>query len=99
MFGFAGFVYSLHTFNSTPLDEPVTGGLYEFSRNPQWVAFALTLIGISLMVGSWTILSLVTIRITMNHFRILGEECALAEQHGQPYLAYKEAVPRYLLFF
>jgi protein-S-isoprenylcysteine O-methyltransferase Ste14 len=99
MLGFAGFVYSLHTFNKTPLNEPVTGGLYEISRNPQWVTFALTLFGISLMVGSWTILALVSVRITMNHFRILGEEGALAKQYGQSYLKYKDAVPRYLLFF
>jgi len=97
--GFTGFVFSLHTFNITPLGEPVTGGLYQISRNPQWVAFAMTLLGISLMVGSWTILILVAVRIIMNHFRILGEEKALADQYGQSYLAYLESVPRYLIFF
>lgn len=96
--GFAGFVSSLITFNITPLGEPVTSGLYKFSRNPQWVAFAITLIGISLMVGSWTIMALVSVRIIMNHFRILGEEKALAEEYGQSYLGYKESVPRYLIF-
>jgi protein-S-isoprenylcysteine O-methyltransferase Ste14 len=99
LMGFSGFIYALHTFNITPLNEPVTGGLYEISRNPQWVSFAFVLIGISLMVGSWIILALVMVRIIMNHFRILGEERALAEQYGQPYRNYKEIVPRYLLFF
>ena len=97
--GFVGFVYSLHTFNITPLGEPVTGGLYKFSRNSQWVAFAVILLGISLMVGSWTILVLISVRIIMNHFRILGEEKALAEQYGQSYLDYKESVPRYFIIF
>ena len=97
--GFGGFIYSLHSFNITPLGQPVTDGLYKISRNPQWVAFAITLIGISLMVSSWTILILVSIRIIMNHFRILGEEQALEDQYGQSYLAYKESVPRYLLIF
>ena len=99
LIGFAGFVSSLHSFNITPVGKPVTDGLYKISRNPQWVAFALTLLGISLMVGSWTILILISVRIVMNHFRILGEEEALAEQYGESYLNYKASVPRYLLVF
>lgn len=99
LIGFAAFVYSLHSFNITPAGEPVTDGLYKISRNPQWVAFAITLLGISLMVGSWTVMILLSIRIIMNHFRILGEEKALADQYGESYQAYKESVPRYLLFF
>jgi protein-S-isoprenylcysteine O-methyltransferase Ste14 len=97
--GFAGFVYSLHTFNTTPLDKPATRGLYSVSRNPQWVTFAATLIGIRLMVGSWTIFLLVSVRIIMNHFRILGEERALEKQYGKSYLDYKKSIPRYMLFF
>jgi protein-S-isoprenylcysteine O-methyltransferase Ste14 len=97
--GQAGFISSLHSFNITPVGEPVTGGLYRISRNPQWVTFAFVMVGFSLMVGSWTILALLTVRITMNHFRILGEERALEEQYGEGYRSYKEAVPRYFLFF
>ena len=97
--GQAGFIYSLHSFNITPLGEPVTGGLYRISRNPQWVTFALVMLGFSFMVGSWTVLALLTVRIVMNHFRILGEECALEEQYGESYRTYQKAVPRYFLFF
>ena len=95
--GFIGFVHSLYSFNVTPLGEPVIDGLYRISRNPQWVAFAVTLTGISLMVGSWTILFLISVRIIMNHFRILGEEKALEQQYGESYLEYKESVPRYFV--
>jgi protein-S-isoprenylcysteine O-methyltransferase Ste14 len=99
LIGFSGFIYSLHTFNITPINEPVTGGLYKISRNPQWVSFALTLFGISLIVGSLLILILVSVRLVMNHFRILGEEKALSEQYGQSYVDYKKSVPRYFIFF
>jgi protein-S-isoprenylcysteine O-methyltransferase Ste14 len=97
--GEAGFLYSLHSFNVTPAGEPVTKGLYQISRNPQWVTFALVMIGFSFMVGSWTVLALLAVRIVMNHYRILGEERALAKQYGEPYQAYLESVPRYLIFF
>ena len=99
LIGQAGFIYSLHSFNITPLGEPVTAGLYQFSRNPQWVTFAAVMLGFSFMVGSWTVLALLTVRIVMNHFRILGEERALEEQYGESYRTYKNAVPRYLFFF
>jgi len=99
LIGFAGFIYSLHSFNITPLGNPVTDGLYKISRNPQWVAFAITLTGVSLMVGSWTVLFLFSVRIIMNHFRILGEEKALEEQYGESYLEFKNNIPRYFLFF
>jgi protein-S-isoprenylcysteine O-methyltransferase Ste14 len=99
LIGQTGFIYSLLTFNITPLDEPVTAGLYSISRNPQWVAFAVVMVGFSLMVGSWTVLALLTVRVVMNHFRILGEEQALESQYGESYLAYKESIPRYFFFF
>lgn len=99
LIGQTGFIYSLHSFNITPLGEPVTDGLYRISRNPQWVTFAVVMIGFGLMVGSWTVLGLLTVRVVMNHFRILGEERALEDQYGESYLAYKNAVPRYLIFF
>ena len=99
LIGQVGFVYSLHSFNITPLGEPVTDGLYRISRNPQWVTFAVVMIGFSLMVGSWIVLALLMVRVVMNHFRILGEERALEDQYGDSYRTYKNAVPRYLIFF
>jgi len=99
LIGQSGFLYSLHTFNVTPPGEPVTAGLYKISRNPQWVTFAVVMVGFSLMVGSWTILVLLAVRLVMNHFRILGEEQALEGQYGESYRSYKESVPRYFIFF
>lgn len=97
--GQTGFIYSLHTFNITPPGAPVTGGLYKISRNPQWVSFAVVMIGFSLMVGSWTVLALLAVRVVLNHFRILGEEAALEMQYEKSYRAYKNSVPRYFIFF
>ena len=99
LIGQAGFFSALHSFKVTALDEPVTSGLYRISRNPQWVAFAVILLGFSLMVGSWTVLALLSVRLAMNHFRILGEERALEAQYGDDYLKFKRSVPRYFLFF
>jgi protein-S-isoprenylcysteine O-methyltransferase Ste14 len=99
LIGQSGFLYSLHTFNVTPPGEPVTAGLYKISRNSQWVTFSVVMVGFGLMAGSWTVLALLAVRVVMNHFRILGEEKALEDQYGESYLNYKQAVPRYFVFF
>lgn len=97
--GFLGFVIALMDFRYAPLDRPATAGSYRFSRNPQWVSFALTLVGVGAAVGSGIICLLFGVRIFFNHFRILGEERALLAQYGDAYRAYLNQVPRYLLFF
>lgn len=94
LIGQSGFLYSLHTFNVTPPGEPATTGLYRISRNPQWVTFAVVMVGFGLMAGSWTVLALLALRVVMNHFRILGEEQALEDQYGDSYRYYKNSVPR-----
>ena len=98
LLGFAGFVVSLYQFKKAPVDQPATEGLYRISRHPQWVTFALTLLGISVALGSWTVFLLLGARVVFNHFRILGEESACIERYGEPYRQYLEEVPRYFLF-
>jgi protein-S-isoprenylcysteine O-methyltransferase Ste14 len=51
------------------------------------------------MVGSWTVLALVAVRVVMNQFWILGEEETQAEKYGDFCLEFKESVPRYFIFF
>jgi protein-S-isoprenylcysteine O-methyltransferase Ste14 len=97
--GFIGFVIALNQFKKAPLDEPALDGLYRISRHPQWVTFVLTLLGVSIALGSWTIFLLLGVRVVFNHFRILGEERACLERYGETYRQYLEHVPRYFLCF
>ena len=96
--GLSGFILALINFKNTPFDEPVTTGIYRFSRNPQWVTFALVLVSCAIVVGSWIALLLLGVRIVFNHFRILGEEKGCLEQYGASYQAFMDRVPRYFLF-
>ena len=97
--GLVGFVTALFDFRNTPPDRPVTGGLYKYSRNPQWVTFATALLGTSVAVGSWSAFLLLGVRVVFNHFRILGEERSCLKQYGDVYGGYMESVPRYLSLF
>jgi protein-S-isoprenylcysteine O-methyltransferase Ste14 len=95
--GFLAFVRSLFDFKNAPAGKPATDGLYRWSRNPQWVAFALVVLSTGLMVGSFAAIGFLSVRIALNHARILGEERACIQAYGDAYLDYMQKVPRYIL--
>jgi protein-S-isoprenylcysteine O-methyltransferase Ste14 len=53
MLGLIGLVKALFDFKNTPLDEPVTRGLYRVSRHPQVVMSSLVVLGSCIAIGSW----------------------------------------------
>ena len=97
--GLAGFVVALFNFRNTPLDQPVTKGLYRISRHPQQFTLLVAGVGISIAIGSWLILSMLLVGLVFTHRKILAEEASCLKQYGDSYRAYMERVPRYLLFF
>jgi protein-S-isoprenylcysteine O-methyltransferase Ste14 len=84
-----------------PWDPPehlVNVGLYNYSRNPMYVAVLVTLLGWVILFGS-PVLLIYTIGVAVA-FRqrvIRSEEPWLAQNFGQEWLAYKESVPRWLM--
>jgi protein-S-isoprenylcysteine O-methyltransferase Ste14 len=84
-----------------PVDPPqfvVRDGLYRVTRNPMYVAVLVTLVGESLLADSlplavWT----AVVAVTVHLFVVLYEEPTLHTRFGEPYDAYRAAVPRWLL--
>ncbi len=97
--GTIGFLIALINFKNSPLNKPITIGLYKLSRNPQLMMMYLLSIGNCLAIGSWTAFFTFGLSILFGHFRILGEEKRLTEQYGESYLKYKKKVARYFIFF
>ena len=97
--GLAGFVVALLNYNDTPLDRPVTKGLYKISRHPQVVMLYVAYYGISISIGSWIALFTQVVSQVFTHARILAEEGSCLRQYGDSYRAYMRAVPRYFVFF
>lgn len=97
--GLAGFVKALIDFNNRPSDRPAVHGLYSVSRHPQEVMLFVSVVGISLMIGSWLVLILQVLALLAGHPRRVADEQACLEQYGDAYRAYMERVPRYLLWF
>jgi protein-S-isoprenylcysteine O-methyltransferase Ste14 len=97
--GLAGLIQSLFDFKNTPLDQPVSRGIYTISRHPQIVMSALVLLGASIAIGSWAAVILWTLGHLFGHWGILAEEEICLKKYGESYREYLRRVPRYFLFF
>lgn len=97
--GLTGLVKALFDFKNTPLDKPVTHGLYKVSRHPQIVMTAVVLLGTSIAIGSWLALILLIIARLLEHFGILAEEEVCLKRYGEPYRTYMKEVARYFVLF
>ena len=96
-FGLAGFIIALFNFKNTPLDQPITRGLYRISHHPQVFMLFIASIGICIAIGSWLVLFIVIISSLFLRFRDIAEEKACLKRYGDSYRAYMKRVPRYFL--
>jgi protein-S-isoprenylcysteine O-methyltransferase Ste14 len=99
------FVWTIRLFGAADtavtLDIPptalVTTGIYQYSRNPMYLAFTLLQLGFGLALNNiWLLLTLIPTLIIMTTQIIRREEAFLAAEFGQLYLDYKAAVRRWL---
>jgi protein-S-isoprenylcysteine O-methyltransferase Ste14 len=96
--GLAGLVVAMLNFKDTPLNQPVTKGVYKISRHPQIVALFIVFLGICVAIGSWPALFMLMMSKVLQHFGILAEEEVCLRRYGESYRVFMERVPRYLLF-
>lgn len=74
----------------------VTEGPYQYSRNPQYIGFALMYAGVILLTYSFMALVTGTIIIVMFAILPFSEEPWLIQQYGKAYVEYCRHVPRFI---
>jgi protein-S-isoprenylcysteine O-methyltransferase Ste14 len=77
-------------------DGLVTGGLYRFSRNPQYTASIVGLIGLSIGANSLLTIVLANVMIGVNVLMAVVEEGWLMQLYGAPYRDYCRQTARFL---
>jgi protein-S-isoprenylcysteine O-methyltransferase Ste14 len=81
----------------TPTKAIATGGPYSFSRNPAYLAMAITYFGIALVADApWALVTLVPALLVIEFGVIRREERYLERRFGDEYLSYKRRVRRWL---
>lgn len=73
-----------------------TYGIYQISRNPMYLAFALWTFGSMIFIMKFCVILLGTYSTIIYHQIILAEEKFLMERFGENYLNYKKDVRRYI---
>lgn len=78
-------------------DELIVAGIYRWSRNPQYVGYALAFLGGSLASGSaWALGSTLLFAGIVHVFITRVEEPHLEASFGEPYASYRAQTRRYL---
>jgi protein-S-isoprenylcysteine O-methyltransferase Ste14 len=81
---------------TTPPDEPITGGIYRFSRHPMYLTPFLVFIGVGIATASWVFLLCSLAFILLPPFFVKPEERFLLEKYGDSYQEYMYETPRWV---
>jgi protein-S-isoprenylcysteine O-methyltransferase Ste14 len=84
------------SFATTPLDKPVTKGVYRVSRNPQDFGAFLIMMGAGIASASWLFLVFAMIWITLSNRGAIAEERFCLEKYGESYREYMNRIPRWI---
>ena len=98
LMGLVGITIVLVDWAYTPAGEPVTRGIYRYSRHPMYVAEVFLFLGVSIISASWVFLLLTIILgvgVTRPYF-VKVEEAECIGHYGAAYLEYMNRTPRWL---
>lgn len=75
----------------------VTSGVFGFTRNPMYLAFALILIAWAIFLSApWLLLGPLLFAAFITRFQIIPEERAMLAKFGADYRAYRDRVRRWI---
>jgi protein-S-isoprenylcysteine O-methyltransferase Ste14 len=80
----------------TAMDEPVTGGIYRYSRHPIYMGVFIQYIGIGIASASGLFLLLVILQIALSISTVPAEERFCLEKYGDSYRTYLNKTPRWI---
>ena len=81
-------------FATTSFDEPITKGIYRFSRHPMYLSTFLIYFGVSIASASWVFLLLAIIELILTHYAKPHEEHYCLEKYGDAYRKYMNKTPK-----
>lgn len=93
--GISVMVSALITFCKSPLNNPITKGLYKYSRNPQMLGIWTVFFSIGIMTDSIISIMLLIMNIIFSHQYIKAEEQSCIRKYGDEYIEYLKSKPRY----
>ena len=92
------FAYTVVIINwaTTPLDKPVTKGLYKYSKHPMYITQYMAFIGIGIASASWLFLLLIILFSTAVTMPAAREERLCIKRYGDAYREYIDKTSRFI---
>jgi protein-S-isoprenylcysteine O-methyltransferase Ste14 len=98
LLGLVGTILVLVDWANTPAGQPVTRGIYRYSRHPMYVTEVFIFLGASIMSASWVFLLFAIISgvgVTRPYF-VKIEEAQCLGHYGAAYREYMNRTPRWI---
>ena len=83
-------------FATTPMDKPVTKGVYRISRNPMYLGGFVMYVAIGIASASWIYILLAIMYIALQHILVSTEERLCLETYGDSYREYLNRTPKWI---
>jgi protein-S-isoprenylcysteine O-methyltransferase Ste14 len=96
LLGIATYIIVSVNIVTTPVDKPVTTGLYRYSRHPMYITSFITPIGAGIASSSWLFLLLSVLCIITHFINGIFEERLCLEAYGGDYQEYLDRIPRWI---
>lgn len=74
----------------------ITGGMYAYSRNPQYVTSVMATVGLGVTAGSLITLALAGVLFLLYFLFVLNEERWLLRGYGRAFVRYMRSTPRFV---
>ncbi len=98
LIGLVGTIIVFMDWANTPAGEPITRGIYRYSRHPMYVTMVLLFLGVSVISASWVFLlfTIITgVGVTRPYF-VKIEEAQCLGHYGDAYREYMNRTPRWI---
>jgi protein-S-isoprenylcysteine O-methyltransferase Ste14 len=98
LLGLVGTILVLVDWANTPAGQPVTTGLYRYSRHPMYITEVVLFLGVSIISASWVFLLFTIISgvgVTRPYF-VKIEEAQCLGHYGAAYREYMNRTPRWI---
>jgi protein-S-isoprenylcysteine O-methyltransferase Ste14 len=87
---------ALGNWATTPLNEPITRGLYHYSRHPMYLTDFLFLMGLGIATASWILLLFSILWFATGFILANPEELDCLKKYGDSYRQYMNRTPRWI---
>ena len=83
-------------FAIAPMNEPITRGMYRYSRHPSYLALLLIYLSVVIASASWVFLLILIVQLVSIRIAAVEEERYCLEKYGEAYRDYMNRTPRWI---